>query len=63
MCVSICAQPMGGVNVPLLTKDLYPTPIPTLKWDYSLYTSEIIGLEGQQQPAQGNALGIMVVCY
>ena len=30
---------------------------------YSLYTSEIIGLKGQQQPAQGNALGTMVVCY
>ena len=29
----------------------------------SLYTSEIIGLKGQQQPAQGNALGTMVVCY
>ena len=29
----------------------------------SLYTSEIIGLKGQQQPAQGNALGAMVVCY
>ena len=27
----------------------------------SLYTSETIGLEGQQQPAQGNALGTMVV--
>ena len=33
MCVSICAQPRGGVNVPLLTKDLYPTP--TLKWEGS----------------------------
>jgi hypothetical protein len=28
-----------------------------------LSTSEIIGLKGQQQPAQGNALGTMVVCY
>ena len=36
-------------------------PLPhSLKWDYSLYTSEIIGLKGQQQPAQGNALGIIL---
>jgi hypothetical protein len=42
----------GGVA----ENELHPTP------HLTLYTSEIIGLEGQKQPAQGSALGTMVVC-
>ena len=53
--------PSGLYSVPNVSFHLCAaTPLPS---HYSLYTSEIIGLEGQQQPAQGNALGTMVVCY
>ena len=75
LCVSICAQLLPslqgegqgwGLYIVHYQKDTDPTPAsghPSPRRDYSLYTSEIIGQEGQQQPAQGNALGTMVVCY
>jgi len=72
VCFHLCAaNPLpsqgrgrGGVSVNLVHERFVSHPCtPALRWDYSLYTSEIIGLEGQQQLAQGNALGTMVVCY